>query len=63
MTEVHYVYQTLDAPNGDPMIAEDHNETLIATPLKISLPHTRIDESPTWWGIVKSQLTTFVNGN
>jgi hypothetical protein len=58
--EVHYVYQDIDTPNGDPLIAEDPNETTIYTPVKIKLPHTRIDESPVWWGIVKAQLEQFV---
>jgi hypothetical protein len=58
--EVHYVYQDIDTPNGDPLIAEDPNETIVHTPVKIKLPHTRIDESPVWWGIVKAQLEQFV---
>jgi len=63
VTEVHYVYQNLDSPNGDPMIAENSDETKIAAPVRIALPHTRIDESPIWWGIVKMQLNAFVNEN
>jgi len=59
--EVHYVYQTIDSPNGDPMVAENPDETKIAAPVEIRLPHTRIDESPIWWGIVKIQLQQFVN--
>jgi hypothetical protein len=57
--EVHYVYQTLDSPNGDTMVAENTECTKVATPIKISLPHTRIDESPTWWSLVRMHLARF----
>lgn len=59
--EVYYVYQTIDSPNGDEMVAEDPSETVIHTPVEIRLPHTRIDESPDWWDLVKVQLDVFVN--
>jgi hypothetical protein len=58
--KVHYVIQDLTLPAGHRMVAEDPKQTAIATPIKIGLPHVRIDESPTWWALVKMHLQTFV---
>jgi hypothetical protein len=57
---VHYVIQDITLPSGHRMIAEDPKETQIASPIKIQLPHIRIDESPTWWALVKIHLQEFV---
>jgi hypothetical protein len=58
--DVHYVRQNLDKPSGHNFVAEDPCKTVISTPIFISLPHTRIDESPTWWLLVKMHLEHFV---
>jgi hypothetical protein len=57
---VHYVIQDITLPSGHRMVAEDPKETQIATPIRIQLPHIRIDESPTWWALVKIHLQEFV---
>jgi len=57
---VHYVVQDITLPAGHKMVAEDPTQTQVHTPIKIQLPHIRIDESPTWWALVKMHLENFV---
>ena len=57
--KVHYVIQDITLPAGHKMVAEDPTQTTIHAPIKIALPHVRIDESPTWWGLVKMHLQHF----
>jgi hypothetical protein len=57
---VHYVIQDITLPKGHRMVAEDKALTNIYAPIKIPLPHVRIDESPTWWSLVKMHLEHFV---
>lgn len=57
--QVHYVIQTITKPAGHRLVAQDTDATHIHTPIKISLPHVRIDESPAWWALVKMHLTHF----
>jgi hypothetical protein len=61
VNQVYSVYQTLSLPSGHRFVAEDPAVTHIHEPTKVGLPHTRIDESPLWWELVKLRLINFVN--
>jgi hypothetical protein len=56
---VHYVLQDISQPQGHYIKAEDPRVTKVHPPRMILLPHTRIDESPEWWEMVRQKLTEF----
>lgn len=58
--QVYSVIQNISKPSGHHFIAIDPNETEVHIPVTIKLPHTRIDESPTWWSLVKLHLQSYV---
>jgi hypothetical protein len=57
---VYSVVQSISKPSGHEFVADVPGETIIHIPIRIFLPHTRIDESPVWWKMVKDHLTEFV---
>jgi hypothetical protein len=59
VNQVHYVIQDITKPSGHRMEAQDPEATHVHTPIKISLPHVLIDESPKWWEMVKMHLKHF----
>lgn len=57
--EVWSVKQTIQRPCGHELVAVEPTVTKIQSPIIIEFGHTRIDESPAWWALVKSKLTEF----
>jgi hypothetical protein len=57
--EVFGVKQTIQKPCGHELVAVDPAATKIHPPIIINFGHTRIDESPAWWHLVKTKLSEF----
>lgn len=63
VSEVHSVIQRVQKPCGHTLVAEDDKATLIHPPLELTYAHTRIDEAPEWWDLVREQLQKFTRTN
>jgi hypothetical protein len=57
--EVWSVRQTVQKPCGHELVAADPAATKIHPAIVVNYGHTRIDESPAFWHLVRTRLTEF----
>jgi hypothetical protein len=57
--EVWSVRQTVQKPCGHELVAADPSATKIHPAIVVNYGHTRIDESPAFWHLVRTRLTEF----
>lgn len=57
--EAWSVIQRIEKPCGHELVAVYPTSTKIHAPIVVNFGHTRIDESPAFWYLVKSKLTDF----